>query len=479
MSSSSSTYALVPYTGPPTRPPGKSRSSRRRFNKQKKQASSGILVPSAQVAATRPPRRPSNRGRRGRKGQGFGGYRGLMPMPYNSGKRDATSRPAFAISGPTVKTYYKQSGAPKHKEWGEGVRFVGCSLLGAINQPSGTNIMMTPTIANSQAVTSPIPGTMYNNLYWAVNSGFVFTVYALHPGLIPRLQKETYNWGRYVFRKIIVHSSPISSTSDNYGFAVGLTHDTSWPLNQDQAGSYGYDDVAQLGSSAVGAMYESFEITLDDFKGDRTWPTTLPSIIVGTTSADPPSTLVGPFSEDYYQYVFATNAPIAEAITSGFRGSVYVSYVVDFYSVKADTGNLMEPLIWNTTSFEGGEAVPGPMHMKTVRLPAALGQKTCPVHRDALIDKVRKDRAKLGDTKTKEVLPLEEDEIPPPPRLLRLTGGYDVKESSRGAYGVPGAGRPSGRDPKGTRSRSADRHYDCPCCGETPCIKGLVSSSQL
>jgi hypothetical protein len=406
-----------------------------------------------------------------------------MPMPYGSFKQDMTSRPALALSGPTLKTYYKQVGNPVHKEWGQGVRYSGCSLFGAVNQPSGTNIIITPVIAGSTPTTVPIVGTMFTQLYWAIQSAYIFTMYSMHPGFIARLQKETYNWGRYVFRKIILHSSPISPTTDSYGYAVGLTHDASWPLNMDQADAYGYNDVAQLGSSAVGALYESFSITLDDYKGDRTYSTTLPTVLVGATSTPPPASLIAPFCEDYYQYVFATNAPIAQTISSGFRGAVYCSYIIDFYSVKSDTGNEMDPLIWNVIPAPapslgelGADPVPGPKHLAKSKTSSRIyGLKTHPVHRDELIDRARKANSALADTKTQDVLPPEEDEIPPPPKLLRLTGGYDVKESSKGAYGVPGAGRPSGRDPKGTRSRSADRFHDCPCCGEIPCIKGLVS----
>lgn len=340
---------------------GKSRSARRRRKNRterlKRMASSGMQVPSAPLATAPASRRRGRRGYRRQMNQRSSLPRppGLTKGPYN---------PPVASSGQDRLTYFKQTGQPKHKEWGLGVRYGGCSLWGVIQVPTTDNFILIPT--NPQFQSDGAGGTTYFDLFAGVATGglsssFSFLagrVFALHPALIARLQNECFNWGQYCFRNISFHSEAVDSTVDGNSFIVGLTHDMSWPLNQDQAGDISFtgidaSDIAQLENHASGPFYRSFALRSADYTGDRTWGTSLPIMDRLVGNFLPTSTTLWPYIQSSYQYAAAgTLAGGRQPGFDGFKGFVYVSYVIDFYQVKTDTSLYMQPLILSGGALE-------------------------------------------------------------------------------------------------------------------------------
>ena len=355
---------------------GKSRRrGRRGKNKQNKGRNQFPQLPSA----PRGGQRQSGRGGR-RRGRGGG------PQSYNSGFAQPgsignKSMPTLtglptAVSGRSFETYFKQLGNPTHKEWGQGVRYSGCSLLGAM-QPNTTN----NSVFNAAISQYIFDGTydLFYDLYPAAthdNSGlvdFVNRIMAIHPGLIARLQNECYAWGRYAFRSLTIHSEAVGPTTDTGGFTAALSHDVSWPLCEDQVDSLGYQDVAQLGNHITANFYENFALRADDFKGDRTWTTTIPVMAVVPSGGNVSSSYLWPYIDASYQYFWSViaNTGSAGSPQAGFRGNVYISYVVDFYSVKNDASRNMLPTYWNdgpTGTLSDKEKT----HSKTIELPKRM-----------------------------------------------------------------------------------------------------------
>lgn len=349
---------------------GKSRSARRRRNKRGNRASSGQRGPSATSA---PRGRPSARGSRRRRNPNSSSGASSSLVKQTSTMR--TLMPA-TVSYRSNKTFYRQSGRPVHKEWGEGIRFVGCSILGSMQVTSSVFTCYQNAVAQTVGVVDDsLAATRYYDLYVAASIANEDTIMALHPALIERLQQECLNWGRYCFRSLKVHSSPQAPTNDVSGWVAGVTHDTAWPLDIDQL-TFGANDIAVLGTHDNGAFYEPFDLSLNDFKGDRTWATTLPVLDIITGSADgPPSSFLWPYCDASYQHLFCILRPDDGASTTqGFRGYVYVTYEIDFYSVRADSTSLMNPIVWNgglTTTTSGSKYRFGsalPKRRRTARL---------------------------------------------------------------------------------------------------------------
>jgi hypothetical protein len=334
---------------------GKSRSSKRRYKNRVKNltaASRGNPVPSA--PPSNPRRRRGGRGRRRRNNQrsgkssGQSSYSYINPGPLNSSGLTREVLP-MSVAGKDFKTYYRQAGTPVHKEWGEGCRFIGCSVFGTMDVPASGGNVMIPNIA--QQGSDGAGGTLYFNLYNSVSGGQLSNrVFALHPALIARLGNECNNWGKYCFRRIMIHSEAVDTSTDTNGYIAGLSHDVSWPLRTDQTSVFSDIDVAELGTHATGPFWRSFSLSSKDYNGDGTWPTALPIIDLRAGSTDsPPSGFVATWAQNYYQYFFATVLQgNLNATFAGTKGFVYISYIVDFYSVQADTSTNMQPIDWNS-----------------------------------------------------------------------------------------------------------------------------------
>lgn len=319
----------------------------------------------------KPRRQQYQRGPRGApRGRGSGRPKGNRQSYVEALARQARSplRSAMpvSVSSKSFTTYHKSVGRPVHKEWGPGVRFSGCSVLGQLSVNTSNNVIYSPGYSQYGSTTTPVSGTVYFDLYTAVIPAYASRVMSLHPYFVTRLNQETHNWGRYAYRSITLHSAPVSNTTEPIGYTVGMSHDVSWPLLPDQEDNLSSLDIAQMGDSAVGAFFEPFLLTSRNFRGDRTWPTSVPTCFVATTSTDqPPASALQPHIEDSYQYFFSLlrSDSIASGFTPGFRGYVYITYEIDFYSIKSDNNSTqLAPILWNS-----GVTVTNPTLSKALR----------------------------------------------------------------------------------------------------------------
>jgi hypothetical protein len=379
------------------------------------------------------PRRGGRNSRRRRNG-GRGGY---ATNPNGDKVGTGTFKPTtlgtsmpLAVSGRNITTFFRQTGSPIHKEWGAGTRYQGCSLLGQMVTPAASSaICFQPSVSQNQSDGSG--GVLYYDLYTATQPQYGGRLFAIHPALVTRLQNECYNWGRFCFRSITIHSEAASTTNTGNGYVCGLTHDVSWPLNTDQYSNLASFDIAQLGIHANGSWYESFALRAGDFRGDRTWSTTLPQIDVlsGSTTYPEPS-YVWPYIEASYQHCWAIQALAsggtgASVIPSGY---VYISYVVDFYGIKSDLSYVMPATEWKT----------GPVyspHPASIRKPPARRRLGVDELTSAIliVESVEKERARLKSEIDSDVKMIES--------RLADTVLYDVPDvktvSSEGVNSVP------------------------------------------
>lgn len=327
---------------------GKSRNARRRRNRKASRGQQGPSALGALTERTRPSATNPSRGRRRRRGGR--GRRGKRAPNYGSsgtGMTKTMSGIPIAVSSEDFQTFYRTEKAPVHKEWGEGCRVVGCSVIGNMSLPSNTGSSYCYSNAATQAVVSGGINT-YFDLFVAVNTPTVLAnqnrVMSLHPALISRLANESLNWGRYVYRYCAVANQPVSNTTNGDGYTVGMSHDVSWPLNGDQVNSFTTVDIAQLGKHASGAFYEPFALASGDYSGDRTWTTSLPVFAETSSGATGfESSFLAPYIDSSYQYFWTAYMPVASSGQSpGYRGWVYLTYVCDFYSVKTDSTTEMD-----------------------------------------------------------------------------------------------------------------------------------------
>jgi hypothetical protein len=433
--------AFEPVPHRPSRADYRPSRNRRRNQNRRNKRSSGILVPSQPVTTVTLATNVGRPSRRGQRRRGRGGSTRKAPG-YGAFKSDRISNPPAAVSGVNHATYVKQIGTPVHKEWGEGVRYQGCSLWGTVSPALGANSIWIPTLMQSVS----IPGAIYYfDLYSAASAAYTNRVFSGHPGNISRIQRECANWGRYVYRKFMIHTEPCSTTDTNDGFVAGLGHDVSWPFTQGQFSSYGIGDIGTLGIHSTGALYEQAVLQANDYKGDRTWPCALPTVQIQTTSLDnPPPLVLAALAEDYYQYFFTavTGALPAE---SGYRGLIYLSYVIDFYGVQSNSNFQTQPLIWNSgISSSGSLAKFGFVH--TTDRDKRLG-----------LDVPHKEEDKKSDLKSKASSTAKDEELEIP--SLPTVGVSRVAPPSGGILSDIRIGQRALYQPK----------VECTHCGEIPC----------
>lgn len=374
--------------------------------------------------AIRSKRNGRRRGRRGR----FSGNRDTMPI---------------SVSGGSHEIGYKAIGNPKHKEWGTGVRIQGTDILGTFQVPSSTT---SDYIFTSAALTygpnTPTSGfdTMYDLYTFVQPPGSGHTnsyrdkVMSLHPVFVNRLARETQNWGRYVYRSIEIFNEPISNTTEPVGYVVGLGHNVIWPLNSDQTSDITSVDVMELDKRASGAFYDRFSLKAGDYTGDKTWPCTIPIVTVGQGllgTGSLPGGFVHSFINDTYQYFWVTRMAsdgTGGGVTPGFRGFVYIRYVIDFYERETNTSDYMDT--YNYIPYTGSAPAPSsssPSSSSFKGFPAHL-VSSCMLPGERVLHPSRlKRNKKVGPAMRSEPdswkihLGIKEtkDDIPPPPPLVR------------------------------------------------------------
>jgi len=279
------------------------------------------------------------------------------------------SAPASISSNIGSNFFIRNGAAPVNKEWGVGERFVGQTMVGGIATSTGNNLTMSWSTPRSAVVGGE--GTFFLDPYAALpaidpvtgsSSNTKDTCFSLHPSNIPRLAVEALNWGRYVFRGLQVEYFPATSTQNEDSIVSAVTHDVSWPLNLDQL-SVAFGDVLDLNPSVITALWKAFKIRVNDYKGDRTWSTTMPSILLPTGYTNwTTGSFISSFLEDFVQYAVINRLTTAAASSSNSScGYMLVKYVVDFYGPKSDTNNRMEAVLApsGTGSFPGPSSSSG------------------------------------------------------------------------------------------------------------------------
>jgi hypothetical protein len=294
----------------------------------------------AQVSASGIGRRRGRR--RGGRGRGGGGRREAMPV---------------SVSSMLPKVQYSQIGSPVHKEWGSGVRIQGVDIIGSFQIPSDTTSQYIFSSSSTRYSTNtPSSGfTTYYDPYWGIDVnygvqafGYIGQVMSMHPAFLPRLNREAVNWGRYVYRKFEVFSEPVSNTTEPLGYVAGLSHNVTWPLNDDQIEGIESEDVVEMDLSASGAFYDAFSLKAGDYSGDRTYPCLIMPTFVQDTGGGSPqpyeARYISDIVNDYHQYMFCTrmasNGTGSTGVTPGFRGFLFARYVIDFYVRETNATDL-------------------------------------------------------------------------------------------------------------------------------------------
>lgn len=245
-----------------------------------------------------------------------------------------TQSPA-AVSTTVPRSYFMGNlGAPRHKDYGVGTRFVGCSLMGTIRTTNLYQGCFVPTIAH-------VTGANWFDLlaYYDYTIGFGVNGeqfnFSMHPYFIPRLTNEVYNFARYCYRQIKLVFCPICPTTVDQGYVAGIsrgTSDTITITTDADINSF----LLQLEDVRVGAFWNGFEISTGDRKGDKTWSCNVP-VLASPSAVIPMPTQcpdqIANLVEEYYQFVYHMAMPQTSTATAS-RGYVYVEYIIDFYEPR-------------------------------------------------------------------------------------------------------------------------------------------------
>lgn len=226
--------------------------------------------------------------------------------------------------------YLKRTGTPKHKEWGEGIRYTGVSILGSLRTTGAANTVLLPYYP--QIVTAVDASQYYYDIY-AIDAATVGLCYTMHPSQLMRLSQECYNWGRYCFRKLKVWTEPVGSATNVDGYSFAVSHNVTWPLNE--AVETGIDslEIRALQPSATRSFWDPACVQVNDYSGEKTWSCDRPISQLGI--GDKGDTFWGPYVEDFYQYFTVFRTAGGNAVnTLPFLGFVMFEYEIDFYSSR-------------------------------------------------------------------------------------------------------------------------------------------------
>jgi hypothetical protein len=256
---------------------------------------------------------------------------------WGTGKNSTTVAP-FSVSAPTPVQFHRQTGRPRHKEWGLGCRFAGSSVIGVWGTGSLSASAFFPNIAS-------VSGGRTYDLY----SQYVATApycFSLHPYFINRLNIESRNWGRYAFRRIGIQVRSFGPTNTSGGWMAAISRDVSLPFSESWTSGISDVEILSQERSTNGSWWQGFGLAADDYRGDRTWPCNLPTADAGE---DIGATVYANLAEEFYQYFFTASATETNAGTGVTYGYVYVNYEIDFYVPRYINNNLMSALDYNPT----------------------------------------------------------------------------------------------------------------------------------
>lgn len=248
------------------------------------------------------------------------GSRAYKPKGTPPGSTKLQSAPA-ATDGGLRTNYMKAAGnAPLHKDWGPGSRYRGCTVLGSIKIFGTTDArVFTPM--------SAIVPTDYDTMsFW----------WPLHPFLLGRLNKITYLFGKYVFRQIKLHYSPMCGTGQSTGFALSVCNDISGALKTEQdntpASPPSLDQILSCCPSNLSSFWREFSMTWEDWKTERTFPCDLPQYDESKAQSQ---TLDTTIAETYFQAAMISVLATSGATATAPLGYINLEYVVDFYTPRS------------------------------------------------------------------------------------------------------------------------------------------------
>lgn len=401
-----------------------------------------------------PPRAPGtgkNRGRRG--GRGRRGRRRPKSNQQSSMWQTGGTSPQARLTMPAAMVttnpsqFFRKEGAVKHKEWGEGSRFIGRSIFGLASYGANSPICFAPyltqyfTIDGVSVTTNPYNIAVDESSNASTPAGIVHN---LHPNNITRLNFEVPSWGRYCFRELGFTYYAISPTASNNSYVACVGHDVSLPLTRTwmapdtglTSGKTNMNNILNVSQSVNGTAYQGFEMNTLSYDGTRTWPTSSP-VYAAVVLVDDMVEL-GTETEVYNQYFFAMRPSTNTSQSFSYAGAIMVDYVIDFYSPRYVVDNHLD---------EGQR----PLQSKV--------QKNFPSRKERKIPSTEKADFKvpLSDPLTTDRLPDKKD--PESEEVFKLKPPRSLSR--------PKVRRQSlAEDYVKAKLPSAE---SCPCCDEYPC----------
>jgi hypothetical protein len=306
--------------------------------------------------------------------------------------------------------YFSRTGAPVHKEWGDGARFSGRSNLGVISYTNGTALCFTPY----RALESTYDGVTFTiNPYYnaqeedGAQPSLRGIVFPLHPTCITRLENETVNWGRYCYRKLRLCYYAISPTSTNNSYNFALSHDVSLPftsdwMTYDTSNRTLYQNLLSLQQAVQGSAYQGFEMVVKNYRGEKTWPTATPYYDADVNEYD--MIELATETETFQQYFYAARSTTTTSSAFTNAGTVFVEYEIDFYAPRMTQSPYLE------------EGIIPPLHRK---FPLSAPSKLSPLGKRLKEIKMRQRAASSTKSSAFDKKVQDIESIPDPPRLVR------------------------------------------------------------
>lgn len=291
-----------------------------------------VEVKPQQISSARRPRRRRNRRSKRSSRRARNGFVDIARQPLGSWNQSQIMAPVSSAQA-VPSAFFRQTGAPKHKDYGVGVRYTGVTPMGSLATFSLSSAAFYPNYVDAKDFSNSV--TAWTNV-----------MYAIHPYNIARLQLEARNWGRYCIRAIKVHYTPQCPTTTAGGFAYMLTRDSTWMLNQGTVAAT-YESITVVNPCSIQGPWYPSCLSDSAWSTDRTFSTNYP-LFYGTPTNQ--QGFLFPYLEDSVQFLFGARWNGSNA-TFAVYGTFTLEYVVDFYQTRTSSVAYMYPItIPSTTS---------------------------------------------------------------------------------------------------------------------------------
>jgi len=397
-----------------------------------------------------------------------------QPRRGGRGRRRRQNQPLQATTSVSVplsttstvpQSFFRQYGAPKHKDYGVGVRYTGCSYFGTLSTFTGFSNAFTYSYQDVADITN-------------INTDWDNVVCMVHPYNILRLNNEVKNWQRYCIREARIHYVPQCASSTSGSFTYNLIRDPTFIINAGTT-TASYANIINTTPSSTQSPWLQSSIKNSAWETDRTWTTDYPLFVTGSVSSGQTGLLLT-FIESSMQFLFAARWSSTNLTTADY-GLFYIEYVVDFYGPKYSSVGYNRPYTFNSTTGLFSQSTTGSSSSDSAPLKTSddvdktelkfnfgRPESSLTGYRDALLPKPEKVIPKvdpkdswmsLGRThdssRRDTVSDLKSDKALPRAGLVRTPSSEEVTTRSRVAL-YSGA-------------------TDCPCCGHWPCKKDRSS----